>query len=335
MDQWEIVLPPEVPAVVGKEMNIYFDNLMIADADRYYVDVICDIGMQQNERWTVVPDTPGDYLLTIEIYENPVTKLTSASTIVKVSGADTGPGMPKTLLFIGDSTTAAGQYTEELLNLFSSESMEITLVGTKGELSNRHEGRSGWRIDTFYGNSESPFVFDGKFDFSRYMQCNGYPQPECVIIHLGINDVFYEVDDSGVRQVIADEMPMLEQMIASIREYRRGTKIGIMVTIPPSRFQDSFGFNYKSEQTRWRYKRNLMMWNKALVTRFVQRQDDGIHLVPVNVNLDTVHNMAAQQMAVNSRSSRQIIRQTDGVHPAAEGYYQMADVLYYWLKSLG
>ncbi|MBP1992088.1 SGNH/GDSL hydrolase family protein [Paenibacillus eucommiae] len=344
----EILLPKEIPAVVGKEINIYFDNLIIEDADRYYVDVICDIGQHQNERWTLIPDAPGEYPLTISLYADTITKLATATTMIKVSGSEAvvdkasdtvsdtasdNARIPESVLFIGDSTTAAGFYTDELLNLFQNDPQSIVLLGTKGTAPNCHEGRGGWRVDSYFSGEESPFVFDKSFNFTRYMGTNGYRDLDYVCIHLGINDVFNKVNDAGVQRVIDEEMPMLEKIIASIQDYNASIQIGLMVAIPPSRFQDSFGSNYGAGQTRWRYKRNIFLWNKELLARFEHRKADGIFMLPINVNLDTVHNMASHSVSANSRCSKQIVRQTDGVHPAEDGYYQMADVIYYGLKN--
>jgi len=52
------------------------------------------------------------------------------------------------------------------------------------------------------------------------------------------------------------------------------------------------------------------------------------------VNLDAVHNYPATTVPANSRTTEKLSRQCNGVHPSAEGYRQIADSLYYWMKSL-
>lgn len=335
MENTELLLPSEIPAAVGREINIYFDNLLVEDADRYYIDVICEVGRHQNERWTFVPEAAGTYPLTVGLYRDPTTPVASVETVVTVSDTTTtgrAPALPVTALFIGDSTTAAGLYTEELLRLFASDSRRIELIGTRGEGDNRHEGRGGWTMDLYYQDKDSPFVFNSVFNFARYMEANGYRQLDYVGIHLGINDMFAPTGDDDVRRLIETKLPMLERMLDSIHEYNPSTIVGVMLAIPPSRYQDSFGNNYGAGQTRWRYKRNILLWNKEVMARFGKRRQGGIQLVPINVNLDTVHGMMSEQTPANSRSSRLVTRQSDGVHPSREGYAQMADVVYYWLN---
>ena len=66
---------------------------------------------------------------------------------------------------------------------------------------------------------------------------------------------------------------------------------------------------------------------------FTGKESSNIYVVPTNVNLDTENNMQTTTVAINSRNSDTLERQSNGVHPADIGYYQIADVIYYWLKG--
>jgi len=337
MNRYEILLPPEVLAVVGKEMNIYFSNVILGELTDCYVEVRCEIGRHQNERWTVVPSTPGDYPLTIQLYgSDQITVIFSASTVIKVTESKVvAEDQAQTLLFIGDSTTAAGHYTQEVLNLFQGDAQRIELIGKQGKAPNVHEGRGNWKLSDYVDREDSPFVYAGDFDFGRYMQTNGYTKVDVVCLHLGINDVYPAMNDTDIQSVVDNGMDMLDKIVTSIHAYNRRIVVGLMVPIPPARDQDSFGSSYGTSQNAWRYRRNLFQWNKAQISRFRHRQAQGVYLVPVHVNLDTVHNMKLEPMPANSRSSRVIFRQSDAVHPAVEGYGQMADVVYAWLNRIG
>jgi hypothetical protein len=122
-------------------------------------------------------------------------------------------------------------------------------------------------------------------------------------------------------------------MINGIQENDENTKVVLLVPIPPSRYQDSFGASYGSGQTRWRYKRNIMSYVKELLTSFEGLEQSNIYICPINVNLDTVNNMNSETVVVNSRSTKETVRQNNGVHPGISGYNQMADEIYYFLKS--
>jgi len=336
-----IVLPPQIDALVGKEVNIYFDNLLKYDANDYYFNVTCSIGAQQNERWTCVPTVAGTSAITIDIYDKQFNKLGTASSSVVVKNATVGIGVSKKVLFIGDSTTNAAVYTGELLTLFgASDPMDITLLGSRGTGSNLHEGRGGWTVNMYNTVAESggitnPFynTATSKFDFSYYMTQRGYASVDYVGIHLGINDVFNFSDDATLLASISTILITLDSMVANIKSFNSSIKVGIMVTIPASKYQDSFAKSYQNGQTTWRYKQNWFLWINELMSMFKSRTGENIFIVPLYTNLDTVNNMATETIPVNSRSAKTVARQSNGVHPANEGYYQMADTIYYWLKG--
>lgn len=327
---FDLLLPPVVPAVVGHELNLYFDNLIGGEASRYDFDIRGTIGRHRNDRWTCVPEQAGDYPLAVEVYSEEGERLAGAETIIRVKPAETA-GHGRRVIFVGDSTTAAGIYTAELLRLFAADSSGVTLLGTKGSGRNAHEGRGGWKVIDYYEKEESPFLFDGKFDFARYMNEHGYEGVDDVCFHLGINDVFHASEDNGMGELLGRAMPMLEAIIADIWRFDAKVRIGIMLAIPPSRTQDSFGKSYGVLQSRRRYKRKWFLWNRELLRRFSGR--DGIEIIPLHANIDTARNMPSELTAGNARSGRMELSQSNGVHPAPEGYKQMGDLLYYWLKG--
>jgi len=131
-------------------MNIYFDNLIPGNSENYEFEVVCEIGRHQNERWTVVPEQEGLYAITIILYSLEGERLASADSTVMVAKSGTENGAVRKALFIGDSTTAAGVFTGELLHLFEDDPLSLTLIGTQGTSPNVHEGRSGWKIESHF-----------------------------------------------------------------------------------------------------------------------------------------------------------------------------------------
>ena len=211
--------------------------------------------------------------------------------------------------------------------------MDITFLGTQGTVGAYHEGYPGWTIAAFMGAS-SPFYYGGAFNFGTYMSTHSYTGVDYVFVHLGINDLFTYTTDAEVVAASVGMLADLETMIASIHAYDANINIGIMLTIPPSFTQDAFGASYYSGYTRWRNKRNTVVYAAQLIEHFKGRTvTDKIHLVPVNLTLDTVNNMSsASATPVNSRSTVTVTRQSNGVHPAVQGYNQMADTVYAFLK---
>lgn len=333
----EIKLPPTIYALVGKEVNVYFQNIFNDDITKYQVDVTCSVGVHQAERWTLIPSATGTHTLTITIFKD-YAAVTSASASIVIKSSTVGTGITKKILFIGDSTTNDPNYSSEVVNLFgASEPMDITLLGTRGTAPALHEGRPGWTAKMYLENADFGGVtnafYNAGFSFSHYMTQQGYAGVDYVCINLGINDTFSFTDDTSLQSEITLILSRLQTMIDSIKAYNSNIKIGMLATIPPSYSQDAFGKSYSNGQTQWRYKRNHFLWIKAYIDYFKSKEAQGIFIVPVTTNLDTVNNMPTETVPVNSRNSATIARQNNGVHPANIGYYQMADVFYYWIKS--
>lgn len=333
LKSYELLLPDRIPAVTGKEINVYFDNLIYGDSRRCDFEVSCPIGKHMNDRWTAVPQQAGDYPLQITVCNDEGESLCSAASTIHVVDRNAGAGMRRHALFIGDSTTANGVFTGELLQLFANDVMQLKLAGTHGEAPNVNEGRSGWKVADFYERADSPFRFQDRFDFASYMATHGIADLTDVIIHLGINEVYGVQEEAGMDALIAKEIPMLDEMMDSIRSYDHAIRIGVALVIPPAREQDSFGNSYGTLQSRRRYRKHLYRWNIALQQRYGGKTAESICVIPLHVNLDTLHHMPTRSEPLNSRSTVQAVRQCDDVHPSIAGYGQMADVLYYWFKS--
>jgi lysophospholipase L1-like esterase len=331
---YTVALPPKIYCVVGKEMNIYFDNIISDDIEDYYVDVDCTVGIHQNERWTYIPQAAGTNTLILNLYDRYWNKLTTVTTSIIAVELGTKSGVNSKVLVIGDSTTANGIMTGELLNLYNSDPADITLIGTKGTSPNLHEGISGWTVARFYSDSTSPFVFSGAFNFAQYMTVNAFSGLDYLLIHLGINDVRTLSTDTEVDNMVLSNKDKINQMITNIHAYNPSIKICIIVPISPSKNQDAFGKLYGCGVSKARYKRNIHRYSKGIIDNFGSRESELIYLIPGIANLDTVHNMAVENVAANSRNTGTISRQTDGVHPTFSGYYQMADTNYYALKSI-
>lgn len=330
-----ILLPDKLYSLVGKELNVYFDNIALGNNN--YYDVVCNVGSQQDERFTLIPSAPGDQTLTVNIYDGAGILRDYKTTTIVQTAAAVGNGVNKKCLFIGDSTTANGITLTELNNnLFAgSEPMRITLLGTLGTNPVKHEGRSGWTLAKYYSDATSPFVFSGSFNFPQYMSTQGYASVDHVIINLGINDVFAYATDTEIDSAISDLLDKFTSIRTSILAFNSNIKIGICIPVPPPKHQDAFGQSYGCGQTKWRYKRTLLRFGKALMNKFYTGSTyTNTYIVPINVNIDTENNYeVASASPINSRSSKTIIRQINGVHPANDGYLQVADSYYYYLKS--
>ena len=157
----EIILPPEIYAVPGKEINVYFDNLFLED-NHYSLDVsgILAGAVQQNERLKIIPEKTGSATLTVTAYSRDAaySKLAEAKTTVRVGD---GAGNIKAL-FIGDSIMEGGIITQTLLdNAAADGKLSVTLYGSRTRFSpaNRHEGYGGFVAWSFITNSDVRYHF--------------------------------------------------------------------------------------------------------------------------------------------------------------------------------
>lgn len=353
-----LLVPPVIPAVVGRECNLYFDNVsLVVNPANWVFDVDSPRGSQQAERWTWTP-TPADvgdhpFLLQVLNQENQI--VASARSVVRVVPADRNAGNPLSLLCIGDSLTHASQYTQHLLDLSAQPgNPQLQLVGShwRGEPNpNRHEGYGGWTARRFathfaeparsgmHPHRGSPFLYPdaaGKpqLDFTRYCQdVNQGKFPDVVTIFLGPNDIFNN-NDQTIEGSIDDMLQNLDLLIEMIRRNNEVSKIALMLAVPPAATQDAFGANYGSGNTRWQYKRNQHRLLERMIEKYSKQEPQRLYLVPTHINLDCLHNYPAATLPPNANTETPIARLNNGVHPAQSGYHQIADTLFAWLKAL-
>lgn len=230
----------------------------------------------------------------------------------------------------------------------------------------QHEGVGGKTIAWHYSDPASSFVFGGVFDFAQFKASLG-GAPVCtvnpaiattaqtchtqggddgtwngdgliaagdwVLIMLGVNDVFGYSDDVSCLVAIAAMSVKLGTMIANIRASAPGVRIGVCTPIPPAQSQDAFGHDYGAGQTRWRYRRNHDLWVDYLLTTYAVPPCPDVFLVPTHLCLDTARNMQTEADAVTTRHPQAVVRQSNGVHPASAGQWQIADCVFAFLRG--
>jgi len=362
-----LLLPPVIHALDGLESSLYFDNAcLLLNPASVAVDVTCAKGMQQNERWTWTPKPveTGDFPLSLEIRDGGNAVIARASSVVRVSSrkVDPVPDRPVTLLMIGDSLTAASIYPGQVLALAKEDGLPLTLIGTRGPGVEegqapgevRHEGYGGWTAERFathftgkarggpYRECGSPFLYKSdpenedekpQLDFARYCaELNGGVGPDFVTILLGCNDTFHATEET-IEERIDSFQRHTETLLAMIHTASPETRVGLILPVPPTANQDAFGANYGSGQTRWQYCRNRHRLVERMTAAFSGRENAGLQLVPAHLNLDPVHGFPAVTVPVHSRTEVTTNRQNNGVHPSAEGYRQIGDAVYAWLRS--
>jgi lysophospholipase L1-like esterase len=303
-------LPDVLYGVAGRQMCLYFDSAM-QGGERVPVQT-SGVGALDGRSWVWTPDKPGTYALDVSVGGR------QARVTLDVAPADAGLATRK-CIFIGDSTTAKGEYTKYLLAFQGNDNLKLALLGSRGKAPNLNEGRAGWKASNYMSSRmmrgmKNSFYNPARkaFDFKYYMRRQGYAGVDYVIISLGINDVFKMKSDAALNKEIPKVLARLDAMVKSIHACDKGIKVGLMVTIPPSSDAKRFSRDYGGKQTQARYRRNNFLFVSALTDRFKSRGADNVFLVPVSAGFDA--------------------RNCNGVHPTDKGYRQIAESVWCWLK---
>jgi lysophospholipase L1-like esterase len=263
----------------------------------------------------------------------------------------------RNVLFIGDSTGTGTDATNsgpfgELYKLFAADtSMGIVFKGPNSITSKDSAAADrtiacgcvagrGW--GTF---ATSTTEFGTPWDFRNWAGYTDLIADNWVIIHLGINDMFSATTDAEAATACATVASSIATMIGlgaspaatTIRGAVSGIRVGICLPIDPADNQDGFALltaGYYCGQTRKRHRRNMQILREYLIANYSGLEvSSKIFLVPLHVGLDTRNNFPSAATAVNARNATTYVKQTNSVHPAASGYYQMADCLYAFLKG--
>jgi S-adenosylmethionine/arginine decarboxylase-like enzyme len=322
--------PPRMYLVPGKEVSIYYDAVTLCDNVEDYTFISSGGGENQSERVVLNYDRSiydaghlKDFTTTVEVYKGSNLKSTEKVEF-KVVNPDSGAGVTKKVLIIGDSTTDQNFAVKELLNNFENDVMNIELLGTRGTAPALHEGHSGWSAIDFlnkasYNNRDNAFFNPETqaFDFNYYMGQQGYTNVDHVIINLGIND-------SHTSSNYDEVMKNFNTMIDNIKLYDPNITVGVCITISNAKLRPGI-YPIKKEQ---------VLIAQKIIETFQNRESEGIYLIPMNANIDTVRGFKYEEVPASSRSTEIVKRCIDGLHlNNYTGYPQQADTYFCYLKS--
>ena len=352
--QNQFFLPSAIYAVPGVECNIYYKNIFLTlNYSNYMFEVECAAGRNDQDRWRFLPkaaDAGKKYPLTITVKDTDGI-VAKSSTVVYVTPVDAGKGKAISLLMVGDSLTAGGDFSARVKELFDKEKdgVKLTMVGSQKHKKFpgvAHEGYGGWTWASFVVLTSSP---DGKRPVSKFMykKANGFvfdlhefvkkynngKMPDVITFQLGGNDIFL-ADDNSRKYKIVEVLENADRLINLFRSQAPDASIGVGFTTPSATSQDAFGIHYKCGQTMWGYTQNQFRLIQAMSVHFGEKmkKDKKLFLIPTHLNLDRDHNFPKMEEEINYGNSKKIIRQCNGLHPELAGYRQVGDSLYAWLK---
>lgn len=321
------VTPPLVYAVADTEMTVYLDNIFYNKAEGYLIKKISGTGMLTSTNKIKYNTSNAQTGTTVLDVLNKERELLGTLNIpFKISSKNANSGVTKKVMIIGDSFVASGGISGGLRTLFENDVMNITLLGTLGSGTNRHEGRSGWSSydiikTSSYNNSTNLFLnSSGDFDFGYYLENNSIDTPDIVFIQFGINDLWRPMNSTAT-------IDNINTMITSIKASNPDVIIGVGLVCPP------YLGDAEGEYTKLKHVERLDLLKK-MIAGFSNRTNENIYAIPINTNLDTKNNFTITTKANIANSDRTIEICNDVTHPTNGGYSQIANVYYAFLKSL-
>jgi lysophospholipase L1-like esterase len=183
--------------------------------------------------------------------------------------------------------------------------------------------------DIVYAASEqaagNPFWSEtqNKVSFSEFVQSQNKTTLDYVYVLLGWN--------STTGSTEATLKSYVRTFLDNILTDYPNCKIVILGIEVPA--QDGLGYNYgqnagilSSYQKSLQFVFNLNKWYYEITQE--QAYTGKVTYVNVSGQFDTEYNMPTTTTQVNTRNNTTVIMQSNGVHPAENGYYQIADACY-------
>lgn len=324
-------LPSRVVVAAGRTLEIYNNSVCALGERAFYEWNASGIGSATRRKLTLAGtnENVGTHTVSLTIRDAGGNAVWSGSTIVEVVPASIASG--SAVVPIGDSWTNNKPWLGEVVNLSGGN---VTFKGhynfshkdaTGNTRTGGHEGRSGFSIAAYhngnaytYGGGDEPEhnVFwnpsTGAFDFAHYVAntLNG-AAPSAVVILLGINGI--SSDNAGS---VAMEKTMLDNIRASY------PNMPVVVGVPA----------IPHSHDTYHYPVCVTNFGREIEAAFGGYEN--LVICPVSAMFDTDNNYPTVDRPVNPRSTQYEKVVTDDVHPTAEGYYSLADMVYSALCKL-
>jgi len=276
------VISHEIVAVVGREVSLYFDGLVLArDPDEYrFIVEDNGLGGRTTRRWwRVVPAEAqiGVHSIRIAVTDWAGKELATATTTLRIVAA---PPLTEaaSILITGSSGTHQSLFPNELWKLLNAWSPgKVRFVGTHHPKLNPavpifrealpavwHEGYGGWTwqaFATYYAMgtekpdwvSRSPYVYleDGRpiLDVARYLRDQGVSgRLDAALFELGINETFAANPDDpeNLTKSVQATVDWADKLLAAFRAAEPGARLVVMIPAPFTRSDAVFRRRYVS-----------------------------------------------------------------------------------------
>ena len=326
----EIYLPEVYYAACGLTMEIYNNQITNQGTHITEYNVVwdCEVGEMLERKFSIAAtdELIGEYPLTVTVYDAAGNALArKASTLSIVEAKQRG----FSILAIGDSLSANGALYAKLQEHLDNQ---MICNGTKGYEGFLTEARLGFSAADYL--SETGYYLDEgeevhkfwnpdskRFDWNYYKSTTGF-NPDVVQIHLGTNGLL-----SGV-----ENAENICKMVELIRKDDKDVPIYVVQTIYQSD-QNGIG-SMKMNNGSLMFPGQLKQERDLAVFELMGMLDDklsdmkNVYLVPAGISMDSANAFVMEERPVNPYSEETEMVAVDAVHPAAAGYYQIADTIY-------
>ena len=326
----KIHLPETYYAASGLTMEIY--NSQITDQGVHIAeyDVLweCEVGESLERKYslTATDEMIGEYPLTVSVFDTKGNLLGRKESVLKIVKAKQ---WQFSMLAIGDSLSADGDLYNKLQEHLAGQLICNGTRGYEGYLTEARLGfsASDYLTETGYYLEEGEEVHkfwnpkSGRFDWDYYKTTTGF-NPDMILLHLGTNGLLS--GDENAENIC--------KIVELIRKDDKKIPIYVVNTIYQSD-QNGIGsmkMNNGSLMFPGQYKQQRDLAVFQLMQKLTEKLEDekNIYLVPAGISMDSAYAFTMEERKVNPYSDITESVAVDAVHPAAAGYYQIADVIY-------
>jgi len=344
------VIPDDIYVAVDREFNLFFNSFIPNYGNKVRASVACSTGKSSERSFIYKPTTVESSSMVISVKDLNDTEIESKTITLHGVSKTAGSGT-KQLLFIGDSTTdsyltdylGTGRQKYEMLKEFKTlvttdGGFTPLFLGLQGDAIVKHEAHSGYAIENFISNDISypnPFWDGTKVNIQNYMSTNsffsGSNNIDCYFIQLGINDLksgLAPIAGYNKLKILVDDLlhPTYGYPSASIiisqTPYVCGDRTG---------WGEHFlaGFDYDT------FVVNMIEYAKLIKENFENNISyPNVYISPNMLFVDREYGYPRTLQSASLRSSTQIYKYTDSVHPDTSGYLQAADSYYSRYRSI-
>lgn len=329
----EIILPSTLYGVVGLEINVYKENLLLYNRLKKMAYIHTRFGDEQDDRRTVwMPSSTSlnNTNRNFEIFTDGLKTVVNKSIKIMIAPKDTGSAIKKVLI-IGDSKVDNGYVSSHFLHNFDDDNMSIKLLGTKYDWNedNRNEGYGGKTAKWFCTDPKSPFCNNGAFDFANYLSQNSIETPDFVFINLGTNDCGLSATGFEITYIT-----YIKEMISSIHSVSQNIHVIVGLCEGISTAKDV----NTAEFLNWDLNYKIQLLHKKTIEELDNKTDKKIWLCPMYMGMDLENDYNGTEVPLSARdggkTSKTRFKISDNVHQNEVGYWKNADYMYAIFKNI-